>query len=246
MDGPDNMALDEALLRRAHRTGECVLRVYSWTRPTLSFGRNQRVRGAYDLERARELGIGVVRRNTGGRALLHHREVTYSVTGPVDGDSSLKNSYNQINAILLQALRALGVAAELAPAAGRMPPPGSAPCFELPAPGEVTCGGRKLVGSAQLREGHAFLQHGSILIDDDQALVSSLTMGPVPSPARAATLREALGRAPSVREVSEVLFAAVAGPDGALEGHWAIDEETAADCASTRVRYESDEWTLSR
>ena len=245
MDGPENMALDEALLRRARRTGECVLRVYSWTRPILSFGRNQRVRGAYDLDRAHELGIGVVRRITGGRALLHHREVTYSVTSPV-GDSSLKASYDRINAILLRALQSLGVPAELAPAAGRMPSPGSAPCFELPAPGELTCGGRKLVGSAQFREGDAFLQHGSILIDDDQPLVSSLAIGNVPRPARAATLRDALGRAPSVSEVADAVFAAAAGPEGASELRWAIDDEVMTDCASAKARYESEAWTLYR
>src|SRR3954466_12069034 len=82
--GPENMALDEALMARAIETGEWVLRVYSWATPTLSLGRNQTARGRYDLGRIRERGLGVVRRPTGGRAILHDREITYSVTAPVD------------------------------------------------------------------------------------------------------------------------------------------------------------------
>src|SRR5215210_4848764 len=79
-DGVENMAIDDALLDRARGSGECVIRLYEWARPTLSLGRNQAARGQYDLARARELGIDFVRRPTGGRAVLHHREVTYSVT----------------------------------------------------------------------------------------------------------------------------------------------------------------------
>src|SRR6185312_6462234 len=81
--GADNMAMDEALMAHAARTGQWVLRVYAWSSPTLSFGRNQRALGAYDRARLAERGIDVVRRPTGGRAILHDREVTYSVVGPV-------------------------------------------------------------------------------------------------------------------------------------------------------------------
>ena len=69
LSGPENMALDEALLRRAQRTGDAVCRVYTWREPTLSFGRNQTARGHYDAGLARELGVAVVRRPTGGRAV---------------------------------------------------------------------------------------------------------------------------------------------------------------------------------
>src|SRR5215207_3150452 len=82
LGGPENMALDEALMARARRTGETVLRVYGWSRPTLSLGRNQRAAGLFDERALAERGVGVVRRPTGGRSLLHHREVTYSVTAP--------------------------------------------------------------------------------------------------------------------------------------------------------------------
>ena len=88
--GVANMALDEALLARARRTGEHVLRVYAWAAPTLSLGRNQTARGVFDGPTARELGVSIVRRLTGGRALLHHREITYSVTGPLSPGRSLR------------------------------------------------------------------------------------------------------------------------------------------------------------
>src|SRR5687767_6811745 len=89
-DGAANMATDEALLERARTSGECVMRLYEWARPTLSLGRNQAARGHYDLDRARALGVDFVRRPTGGRAVLHHRELTYSVTGPASQLGSLR------------------------------------------------------------------------------------------------------------------------------------------------------------
>src|SRR5687768_14706976 len=82
LPGADNMALDEALLERARDSGEAVARVYTWSRPTLSLGRNQTAAGRYDLALAAALGIDVVRRPTGGRAVLHHRELTYAVAAP--------------------------------------------------------------------------------------------------------------------------------------------------------------------
>src|SRR6185295_2345814 len=114
LSGIDNMALDEALLERARRTGEATLRVYTWAQPTLSLGRNQRARGVYDPMLAAQHGVHIVRRITGGRALLHHREITYSVSAPTHSDVSLAGSYLAINRILLHALRGLGVPAEVA------------------------------------------------------------------------------------------------------------------------------------
>ena len=90
LPGVDNMAIDDALMARARRTGEGVVRVYSWAEPTLSLGRNQWTAGVYSAERAHAVGVGVVRRATGGRALLHSREITYSVTAPAPPDESLR------------------------------------------------------------------------------------------------------------------------------------------------------------
>lgn len=247
LPGAENMALDEALLARARRTGETVLRVYTWSRPTLSLGRNQLARGAFDAERARAAGVDLVRRLTGGRALLHHREVTYSVTARLGPDASLRAWYAGINAILLRALRSLGIAATLAPRGGQMPPPASAPCFELPAEGEIMVAGRKLVGSALVRDNGALLQHGSILIADDQGLVASLSSVPTAEVMPAATLGDALGRAPDVREVADALFDAARLPAASPLPALVLDDATRDLAVQTaRARYASDDWTWRR
>ncbi|HMI47688.1 MAG TPA: hypothetical protein VK481_03375, partial [Gemmatimonadaceae bacterium] len=94
------MARDTALQARAARTGETVFSIYSWSHPTLSFGRNQPASGRYDLAKIHDAGIDVVRRPTGGRAILHHREITYSVTAPVKDAPPLRETYSRINQIL--------------------------------------------------------------------------------------------------------------------------------------------------
>src|SRR5215212_9280858 len=109
--GADNMALDEALMERARETGEWVLRVYSWASPTISLGRNQTARGRYDLAAIHSRRLGVVRRPTGGRAILHHREITYSVTAPVADAGDLRASYERINRLLVAGLDSLVVTA---------------------------------------------------------------------------------------------------------------------------------------
>jgi lipoate-protein ligase A len=249
LDAARNMAVDEALIRHARRTGEGVLRVYGWTRPALSVGRNQGVRRIYDAADLAARGIPIVRRITGGRALLHWREVTYAVAGPAD-DFSLRAMYGAINAVLVAALASIGVAATLAQGIGRLPAPGSAPCFERPAEGEVLHDGRKLAGSAQWREGGFFLQHGSILVEDDQSMVAALASVPVPAPSPAATLEEALGdalgdAAAAFERVSLALAAAMAA--ATAQTLVPLDPwEIAADVTALTAKYESDEWTWRR
>ena len=241
LDGASNMALDEALMARAARTGEAVLRIYGWSRPTLSLGRNQTARGRYDLERARAEGIDFVRRPTGGRAVLHHREVTYSVTAPVSLLGTLRESYTAINRLLIHGLRLLGVDASEAEPSGAAPKPDVSPCFVVPVKGEIVAGGRKLVGSAQVRENGTLLQHGSLLVDDDQALASALLVVPVPPPPPPATLHTLLGRAPSLDEVASALSAALRGAEQ-LE----IDPLLEDAARLARGRYRDREWTWRR
>jgi lipoyl(octanoyl) transferase len=245
LGGPENMALDEALMARARRTGETVLRVYEWSRPTLSLGRNQRAVGVYHETLLAERGVGVVRRPTGGRALLHHREITYSVTAPCDDAGALLAEYGRINELLCSALGALEVPVVPAAPATRAAPPSAAPCFAEPARGELTLHGRKLVGSAQWRERGAMLQHGSILIDDDQSSIAGFMREQAAAPPPA-TLRDALGRAPVMAEVGDVLFRAVrelADPDATpLE----IDDDLARDMTDFAERYRDDAWTWRR
>lgn len=240
------MALDEALMARARRCGESVLRVYGWSRPVLSIGRNQRAVGMYREEVLAERGIDVVRRPTGGRALLHHREVTYSVTAPCDDTGALLTEYGRINALLCSALASLGVPVVVATPAIRAATPSAAPCFAEPARGELTLDGRKLVGSAQWRERGAMLQHGSILVDDDQSSIADLLREPVIQSPPPATLRDALGRAPVMSEVSDALFRAVRELADAEAAPLEVDGEVARDAADIAERYRDDAWTWRR
>ena len=245
--GAYNMAVDEALMAYARDAGIWLLRVYSWSSPTLSFGRNQRALGGYDLARIAEQRIDVVRRPTGGRAILHHREITYAVTGPVESAGDLRESYARINRLLIAGLQTLGAAEiEITGNVDRGAHPGFVPCFHHPSTGEITVRGRKLVGSAQWRSDGALLQHGSILVDDDQFQLSSLLIEKgetIPNPA---TLRGELGRAPTAHEVASALFDAVRQHEdpAAIE----IDfEPTLLEHAQTlQAHYLDDAWTWRR
>lgn len=243
------MARDTGLLTRATRTGECVFSVYSWSRPTISFGRNQPARDSYDGDRIRALDLDVVRRPTGGRAILHHREITYSVTAPLSEWPSLRETYGQINAILQRALSVLGVSARVATPAGRAPGPSLLPCFESPTQGELIANGAKLVGSAQWRDDSALLQHGSILVDDDQSsllnVVSDDARESIGSLTRPATLTSLLGRPPGADEVSAALFDAVREMEDESAEH--ISEEEVRDETLRHIpRYLDEEWTWRR
>jgi lipoate-protein ligase A len=209
VDGPlagaINMAIDETLMG-AGRRGEMTLRLYRWEPGCLSFGRNQTARGRYDGDRAAELGYDVVRRPTGGRSVLHHRELTYAVTAPADW-GSLRDVYIRINRALAAGLRLLGVDATVQGASdGPAPRPTVRACFRDPLPGELTAAGRKLAGSAQWREAGALLQHGSLLLHNDQAVVERLrTGGPPPAEVPAVGLVELLGREPGPEELETAL-----------------------------------------
>jgi lipoate-protein ligase A len=212
LDAATNMALDVALMEQAKRTRETVFRVYGWTSPTLSLGRNQYARGYYDPIRLAAEGVEVVRRPTGGRAVLHWREVTYSVTAAADSAAPTQQSYDQINKILLCALRRLGVMATIVARTIGARARSNHPCFSDPSAGEIVAmdgaSSAKLIASAQVRENGALLQHGSILIEDDQHLVADLSLGRTARP-HAATLRSLLGRVPEFAEIAGALFAAV-------------------------------------
>lgn len=243
----ENMARDAALLDRARESGEAVFSVYSWERPALSLGRNQAALGFYDPAAIEREGLDVVRRPTGGRALLHWHEVTYSVTAPVSEGEPLVTSYERINRILIRGLAAIGVEAIESAGGVSILPSGDLPCFAAPARGELVVDGKKLVGSAQFRERGALLQHGSILIGDDQHLIDSLLCAGVSAapPQRAATLEMALGWAPGVGDVADALFGAVR----ALEDRDAefIDEAALASrMPGHRLHYANALWTWRR
>lgn len=169
--GSWNMGVDEALLATAI-AGRATLRLYSWDGPWLSLGYAQE--GGDDLTRdCRLAGVGLVRRATGGRAVLHGGDLTYAIAAPESAlPSGLRAAYLKVSQVLLWALESVGVKAERVPGDGRNRSRGprrseAFDCFEVPAPDEICLGRGKLAGSAQRRAGGAVLQHGSIRLRPD-------------------------------------------------------------------------------
>lgn len=203
--GAENMAIDQALLDDVERRGDVAyLRLYRWRPACLSFGRNEPALARYDRARIEQLGIDVVRRPTGGRAVWHDDEVTYAVAAPVDAMGCLRDSYRAIHQRLARALRSLGVEALLASPLHRPGALAAGACFAQPVGGEVLVKGRKVVGSAQVRQGSAFLQHGSILLGGSQDLVTQVSKLPGAAP-HATTLSDALGRRVAFDEVAAAI-----------------------------------------
>jgi lipoate-protein ligase A len=236
------MARDHALAQQLDAsTG--VLRLYRWDPPTVSFGRNEPSRGRYLEGLAAENGVGFVRRPTGGRAVLHERELTYALVFPRKAFGGLKRSYRLINQGLLAGIRTLGATAELATASGPSLPPDAGPCFRQPAEGEVTALGRKLIGSAQVRIGENVLQHGSIILEGHQDLLGRLRAGGDVVVSPPASLRELLGFMPRLDSLSEAIQS---GLSAVLGGVWVADhfregEERAAE--ALEARYLDPAWT---
>jgi lipoate-protein ligase A len=227
------MAIDQALLEAADRTGRAFLRLYRWSPPCLSFGRNEPALARYDRAAITRLGLDVVRRPTGGRAVWHEHEATYAVAAPITAFGSLRESYHRIHERLRAALRSLGVEAVIAPegpTARRSDRP--AACFASAAGGEVLVAGRKVIGSAQVRRGGAFLQHGSILLDGSQDVIRAVSRQPS-AVSNETTLAAALGRPVSFEEVAEAIVAAWDGPS------------TPSDCPTVRPSDE-EAWTWRR
>lgn len=254
LPGPANMARDHALAELA-RPGTGTLRIYRWSPAALSFGRNEPVTVGYRELLRRHPEMGVVRRPTGGRAVIHDRELTYSVVLPVRACGGLRAGYRRINEALVAGLRGLGVGA--GHARGRTQRPESGPCFMEAAEGEVVVGGRKLVGSAQARFGGTILQHGSLLLVADQTALFANGHGVRADPGaggggmkpghtRPATLTEVLGETPAW---DRLVAALRDGFEDALGGGWSRGEMSAGEealAAKLEMRYGSREWTWRR
>jgi lipoate-protein ligase A len=167
------MAVDEALLASAIETGPPTLRFYRWSGPWLSLGYRQRL-DAERLAACGRAGIGVVRRTTGGRAVLHGEDLTYAVVAREEAlPAGLAATYAFVAEALQEALAALGVTAEPAPRPAAVQRAEVFDCFAEPATDELCAGGRKLIGSAQRRAGGGVLQHGSIRLTPDPPAVRS-------------------------------------------------------------------------
>lgn len=198
-DGPTQMAVDEAIWEAvAEGTAPPTLRLYAWDPPCLSLGRHQPI-DSVDLKAVARRGYGVVRRPTGGQAVLHIDELTYAVILPLSDPRArggVLQSCERLSAGLLRAIQILGVRGAVAHRRHSREVAGAV-CFETPADFEIAVGGRKLIGSAQRRGRGTLLQHGAIPLSGDIARICSL-LNPPADPqrvrSRATTLEQVLGR----------------------------------------------------
>ena len=168
--GAWNMALDEAILERIGG-GESLstLRLYAWEPACLSLGHAQPFADV-DTARLQARGWEVVRRATGGRAILHTDELTYSVIGSAEESllaGGVLESYSRIAQALLRAVKELGLPVEMKAEKTNDPATPNAVCFEVPSTYEITVSGKKLIGSAQARKKEGVLQHGSLPLTGD-------------------------------------------------------------------------------
>ncbi len=218
LPGAVNMARDAAILEAvAGGDAPPTLRLYGWQPPCLSLGRHQGLEAA-DLGFCRAHGIDVVRRPTGGRALLHHHELTYAVAAPLGVGPiphKLQDAYRRICTCLVRWCHELGTDAGLTPGEINLSlpsPRSTVPCFEVPAGGEVVVGGRKLIGSAARTHGGAILQHGAILLDWDSELqAGAMGLGDDSSlRPLVTTIRDELGRSPRRTILERALIEAFA------------------------------------
>jgi lipoate-protein ligase A len=258
MPGPLNMAIDEAILEAVGR-GEAppTLRFYAWEPACLSLGYGQ-THCDVDFERLASLGWNCVRRPTGGRAILHTDELTYSLALPGDhplaaGDVVV--SYQQISQGLLLGLERLGAEphSELQSEKRTSGPI----CFEVPSHYEITVGGRKLIGSAQVRRHKGVLQHGSLPLTGDLGRIADALAFPDEAArevacsavrARATTLEAALrGRVirwEAAADAMQAGFAELLQAD-LIAGSLSADEQARAE-ELYQTRYGNEDWTLRR
>jgi lipoate-protein ligase A len=252
LSGAMNMALDDVLLQEvAAGRSLPVLRLYRWCPATLTLGYAQTIDSGIDLAACRAAGVAVVRRPTGGRAVLHDREVTYAVIAPAAPPfgRSVGESYQVIAEVLRATLERCGLPVRLVPGRPRHAP-GRAVCFTAPAQHELLIAGRKVAGCAQKRQGGAFLQHGSIPLELDVERLHRLMPAADARPAgeRFAGVGWLQHFAERPLIVDEIEDALVAGFAAALQLRFIASEPSEAELALARelcaARYENPAWTL--
>jgi lipoate-protein ligase A len=247
-----NLAIEEAVLRAvAARTAPPTLLLYAWAPPALVLGRGQPYSDA-DVAALRAHGYDLVRRPSGGTAVLHTYELTYGVVVPRDEPRltgvDIVESYRGLGQALRDALLSLGVdRAEAEPHAESRRGPRSEVCFEIPSDYEITVDGRKLLGSSQMRIRGGILQHGSLPLRGDIAAIGAfLTAHPPAERIRrhAITLEEALGRAVPWSAAADALVNSFAGVLNLslLPGPLLPQERRAAERLH-REKYANDAWT---
>ncbi len=261
--GAANMAVDESIAEAA-AGGDVppTLRFYRWQSPTVSLGRFQKI-ADIDEASVAEQGYHLVRRATGGRAILHADELTYSVTGPIAEPQmagGVMDAYLRFSNALLSGLTILGLKAEKAGARARAGRELSAACFEMPSAYEITAGGRKLMGSAQSRRKGYVLQHGSLPLWGDVARLVDVLALPCAAKdhlrqqlrRQAVTLAEALELSPDSDQLGFPRLAAAMADgfastlDQDLEPGTLSPNELRRSAELIRTRYADPAWTLQR
>lgn len=176
--GPENMARDDFCLASALKKGQPLLRLYGWSLTTLSVGRNQKVERQIDLAACHGLGIPLVRRMTGGRAVLHGNDLTYTVAAPTAGGRfapGIMAIYREISQVFLEFFRTIGFDPQCKPYSGsERAELASAVCFSTPSAFEILIDGKKVVGSAQRLLPAGFLQHGSIPLEPQYDMLARI------------------------------------------------------------------------
>ncbi len=228
-----NMAKDEYCLERTLQTGRPSLRLYGWDRLALSLGRAQNMERELDLAACTANGVELVRRITGGRAVLHGSDLTYAVTAPTAlpaFSGGILSIYREISRALVAFLRSLGCEPQVKAYTARERARLSSPiCFVTPSAFEILADGRKLIGSAQRRLPRAFLQHGSIPLAPQAELLARLVRGAAAEALRGQmTDLETLGviGAVSISEVRQRLVQAFSDELGAAfqPAQWGDDD----------------------
>jgi len=263
-DAASNMAIDEAILL-AHSAGKVppTLRFYGWEPAALSLGYFQRAMSEIDVDKCKERKIDVVRRLTGGRAVLHDAELTYSIVVQEDDPlipKTITASYRYFSNGLLAGLEALGIQAHMTvPVAAygqKKKQPASAACFDAPAHFEVTVEGRKLVGSAQVRKQGVILQHGSVLLRFcAEEFVELLRLPSAEKRAqtaqmlkdRATSIEEVLGRPVTWQEVYHPMGEAFGSALGVqlVRGELTTEELVVSKELAVK-KYSQDSWNMLR
>lgn len=246
-DAATNMATDECLFESAV-SGEApaTVRLYLWRRPTLSVGYRQKWEEVCDLAACARWSVDLVRRVTGGRAVLHDRELTYAVAAPASvwlGGSSVHAVYAWVRGAIREALQNENVRLDPDGSAGRLGrAPSELPCFAVPSGHEISAGGRKLVASAQKWHRRGFLQHGSILLEVNETLWRRIATRGTRSSLAAVGLHE-LGWGSTVDRLTEVV---ARGFERCFGRPPAEDGLTPRECARVdellRTKYASEAW----
>lgn len=245
-DGAWNMAVDEAILTCYSHVRQPTFRLYGWHTPTLSLGYFQSI-DTVDVQACHDHGIDIVRRPTGGRAVLHHDGVTYSlIAGLRLFPASVAASYRSISQILIDGLQQLGLDAQWQRKHAKSE---SAVCFDTPAFAELTINGKKVSGSAQTRTKHALLQHGAIPLKLDwNALATALRLTPAAIrllKRQAAGLRDFAAYL-NVSQVRHTLLEAFRERVGSLQPGTLFPEERAKAEELMHAKYDNPAWTKQK